>query len=127
MAGRYFNKITLHYLPDGRLVKFDSQAEYKRYIFLCALEKDNTIEDVKRQISFDLGSCKYIADFTYKYKGNYIVEDVKNHILRCSKTFLKKEKLMKNIYGISINIVPFRDVCYMNIHTLDVNVQQSFL
>jgi len=67
---------------------FDSKREYQRWRSLLFMEKSGLIEDLKRQVSFDLiptlkyngktlRKIIYKADFTYFENGKLIVEDSK--------------------------------------------------
>lgn len=72
----YANKYNNNKLEiDGE--KFDSRKEYRFYLYLKDLEKDNIITDIKRQVKYELQpafkvagktirSINYIADFTCK-------------------------------------------------------------
>ena len=93
-------------------LKFDSQAELKRYKELLLLEKTGEIRFLKTQVNFNLipkcvksdGKIErgvgYKADFTYIDKNNnLIVEDVKGFK---TKDYIIKRKLMLWWYGITI-------------------------
>jgi hypothetical protein len=69
---------------------FDSKREANRWIMLRGAAMRGEITDLRRQTPFDLTTIlrgnpergfqsvgKYIADFTYYEKGQYIVEDAK--------------------------------------------------
>ena len=75
---------------DG--IKFDSQKEANRYLDLLALQKVGLIQDLHRQVKFELQpsykkkgktirAITYIADFVYydTFKGEKIVEDTKGY------------------------------------------------
>lgn len=75
---------------DG--TRFDSQKEANRYLDLLVLEKAGLIQDLHRQVRFELQpSYKkngktvrpiyYVADFVYydTFKGQKIVEDTKGY------------------------------------------------
>lgn len=75
---------------DG--IKFDSQKEANRYLDLLVLEKAGLIQDLDRQVRFELQpsykkkgktirAIYYIADFVYydTFKGQKIVEDTKGY------------------------------------------------
>lgn len=97
--------------PDGR---FDSKKEYNRWLELKALEDCGEITDLMRQVPYELiphlkidgkiveRAVKYFADFTYKYKGDLIVEDVKGFK---TADYIIKRKLMLYVYGIKIQEV----------------------
>lgn len=64
--------------------RFDSQAEYRRYLELQLLERAGTIAAVQVHPRYELlpkaGDCRavhYEADFAYTEQGRSIVEDVK--------------------------------------------------
>lgn len=94
-------------------IKFDSQREKNYYIKLQLLQEYNMIEDLKRQVKFELQpsyeingkkirSINYIADFTYREKGKLHVIDVKG--VRTNEYKLKK-KLFEYKYNIEIEEV----------------------
>jgi hypothetical protein len=71
---------------DG--LKFDSKTEYKRWTELVLLEKSGHIQNLQRQVTFELQpkfkkkgvsyrAITYVADFTYVESGQLIVEDRK--------------------------------------------------
>lgn len=98
---KYRNRKVVH---EG--MTFDSNKEYRRWIELNILEKAGHITDLKRQVSFDLGVCRYKADFTYMvFVGQNgvlikeVVEDVKGFKTQVYKL---KKKLMEQVYGIEI-------------------------
>lgn len=75
---------------DG--IKFDSHKEANRYLDLLALQKVGLIQDLHRQVRFELQpsykkkgktirAITYIADFVYydTFKGEKIVEDTKGY------------------------------------------------
>lgn len=84
--------------------RFDSTAEYERYLVLKLLERAGEITELTRQIPYSLDAggihiSNYVADFVYKIKGATIVEDVKG--VRTPEYRLKR-RLMKEILGIEI-------------------------
>lgn len=96
---------------------FDSAKEYRRWCELVWLEKAGEIYDLQRQVPFVLipaqkdengrvieREAKYIADFTYREKGqlNRIVEDTKGLKTR---EYILKRKLMLYRNGIRIKEV----------------------
>ena len=94
-------------------IKFDSQREKNYYIKLQLLQEYNMIEDLKRQVRFELQpsyeingkkirSINYIADFTYREKGKLHVIDVKG--VRTNEYRLKK-KMFEYKYNIEIEEV----------------------
>lgn len=96
---------------------YDSKKEYARAQLLELLEKNGTISELKKQITFDLcpaqyltgfngkkicarRAMRYIADFTYyDEKGKYIVEDCKGFRTQIYK---QKKNLMFKLYNINI-------------------------
>jgi hypothetical protein len=79
MVSKYFNK---------KMNGYDSKKESSRAKELKLLEKNGYITELCEQVTFELQpsfkingkterAIKYIADFTYKQNGKYIVEDVK--------------------------------------------------
>jgi len=75
---------------DG--ITFDSKAEMNRYAELLMLQRSRVIRELELQPEFVLvdpfqhpllGKCrgmKYVADFRYRERGGYVVEDVKGHV-----------------------------------------------
>ena len=97
---------------DGRT--FASTHEAKRYAELKLLQRAGKISDLRCQVSFVLipsqfingkcveRECKYIADFTYRENGEFVVEDAKGYKTDVYKI---KKKLMLEKYGIRIKEV----------------------
>lgn len=93
---------------------FDSAKEYKRWLELKGLRDRGEITDLSRQVKFELIphqkedgrvvelACNYFADFTYYYKGEYVVEDTKGFK---TPEYIIKRKLMLQRYGIRIKEV----------------------
>ena len=91
--------------------KFDSKWEAERYGQLVSMERAGVIEDLERQVSFNImindeKICRYIADYTYikineDVSREKIVEDAKGVQ---TTDFVIKKKLMKAIYNINIKI-----------------------
>jgi len=92
---------------------FDSTKEFLRYQELKMLEKAGLINDLKRQVPFQLipsqaengrvveRAVKYIADFTYYENGELVVEDVKTPATR-TDVYKIKRKLMLYVHGVHI-------------------------
>ena len=116
-GGRYHAKKVTS--PDG---VFDSQREYKRWEALKLMQSSGEIQDLKRQVKYELlpeyrepdrfgprgGMIKgrviqrsvcYIADFVYTQDGKTVVEDSKG--MRTPEYKLKK-KLMYDRYRIIV-------------------------
>ena len=110
---------------------FDSKKEFIRWCELRIMEKSGMIQDLKRQVTFELiptqreestevykagpqkglpkpgavieKPCKYVADFTYYQDGKYIVEDAKGYKKGAAyDLFVIKRKLMLWVHGIKI-------------------------
>ena len=74
-TGKYFAQKVEY---DG--IKFDSKLEAARYKILKGKEEDGEIEQVEVQVPYHCvvegkKICKYIADFRYWCKDQYVVED----------------------------------------------------
>lgn len=95
---------------DG--ITFDSKREADRYLTLKSMEEDGTIEDLRRQVRYELVPAfdvdgrhyrpiYYVADFVYmdKETGKEVVEDVKGMI---TDVYRLKSKLFAYRYGVSI-------------------------
>lgn len=90
---------------DG--ITFDSKREAYRYIVLKGMEEDGVIEDLRRQVRYELVPAfdvdgrhyrpvYYVADFVYVEDGKEVVEDVKG--MR-TDTYRLKSKLFAKRYG----------------------------
>ena len=95
---------------DG--ITFDSRREADRYLVLKSMEEDGAIEDLRRQVRYELVPAFdvdgrhyrpvcYVADFVYvdKETGKEVVEDVKG--MR-TDVYRLKSKLFAYRYGVSI-------------------------
>lgn len=96
---------------DG--IRFDSQKEARRFLYLKGLENSGEISDLRLQVNFTLqeGFTKtngervkpivYKADFTYRKKDEsgrytlYIAEDVKTKGTRTEKYKIKRKLFME--------------------------------
>lgn len=85
---------------DGMV--FDSKREYKRFLYLLELEKEQKISHLDRQVKFELlpkqkgeRSITYLADFVYLDNGVLVVEDVKSKITKKQTDYIIKRKLIK--------------------------------
>lgn len=131
-ANKYHNKPTERVTESGKVLRFDSQKEARRFDELMALLKAGKIQDLRLQVEFTLREAytdskgkreraiKYKADFTYfrppeRYSAAYwkdkigppwvlVVEDVKSRATR-TKEYLMKRKMMKDRFGIDIQEV----------------------
>lgn len=93
---------------DG--IAFDSRKEADRYLALKGMEDEGTIEDLRRQVRYELVPAfdvdgrhyrpvYYVADFVYVEDGKEVVEDVKG--MR-TDVYRLKSKLFARRYGMSI-------------------------
>lgn len=93
---------------DG--ITFDSHKEADRYLTLKAMEDEGLIENLRRQVRYELVPAfdvdgkhyrpvSYVADFVYREDGREVVEDVKG--VR-TDTYRLKSKLFARRYGMSI-------------------------
>lgn len=93
---------------DG--ITFDSRKEADRYLALKGMEEDGLIEDLRRQVRYELVPAfdvdgrhyrpvYYVADFVYMEDGREVVEDVKG--MR-TDVYKLKSKLFAKRYGMSI-------------------------
>lgn len=103
-----------------RVEGYDSNIEHKRSIFLKTLQKLGVIKNLQQQKKFELTAndhhmANYIADFTYIFKGQLVVEDTKSGFL--TPTFRIKAKLMQETHGIEVIIVtsPKQEISTKNI------------
>lgn len=91
---------------------FDSKKEANRSHELGMLERAGKIDNLKRQVRFELIPAQegerpvfFVADFTYFKDGALVVEDVKSPATREIPTYIIKRKLMKWIHNITIQEV----------------------
>lgn len=93
---------------DG--ITFDSRREADRYIVLKSMEEDGAIENLRRQVRYELVPAFdvdgkhyrpifYVADFAYRENGKEVVEDVKG--MR-TDVYRLKSKLFAKRYDMSI-------------------------
>lgn len=92
----------LRTVVDG--IRFDSKGEAARWLDLRLLEQAGMITDLQRQMPYPMTVnnvliCTYRADFTYREKGRFIVEDFKGVK---TKDYIMKKKLLKALYDIDI-------------------------
>ena len=116
MSKYYSKKVT----RNG--ITYDSVKEYKRHCELLLLERAGVIQDLQRQVEFELipaqrepdrvgvrggkikgktieQAVRYIADYVYTENGQKVVEDVKGVK---TKDYIIKRKLMLWVHGIRI-------------------------
>lgn len=110
---KYYNVKTT--TSDG--IRHDSAKEAQRWCELKLLERMGAIQNLKRQVEFELipnqyetvkgkqklveRKCSYIADFTYIENGELVVEDTKSDITK-TPAFVIKRKLMLKVHGIKV-------------------------
>lgn len=112
---QFLGKKTLKYhnnkvVKNG--IKYDSQKEYLRHLYLKTLEEEGKISELELQKKFLLQEgftyngkkerpIYYIADFYYfdKKLNCYIAEDVKSEITRSDKVYRLKKKMFEYKYG----------------------------
>lgn len=85
---------------------FDSQRELKRWGELKLLERAGKIQNLRRQVSYELipkrGRLRkivYVADFVYEDSGREVVEDSKGFR---SKVYMLKWRMMEFLLGIEV-------------------------
>ena len=113
-------------MMDG--IVFDSKKELRRYQELTILQKAGQIQNLQRQVKYQLipsqfdvverfskngkrlkdaerlieKECSYVADFVYEEGGKTVVEDTKGFR---TKDYIIKRKLMLYVHGIRIREV----------------------
>lgn len=112
-----------------RGMEYDSKRERDRHIFLLNAEREGTISDIRRQVTFHLlpaqyetvekqlktktkevkicveRAVDYIADFTYMKDGKLVVEDTKIAKKLLPPEYVLKRKMMLYFHGIKIKEV----------------------
>lgn len=90
--------------------KFDSKAEYRRWLELQILERAGEIKYLERQPKFQLipafraangkqeRAVMYTADFRYEQDGKVIVEDVKSVPTRMKADYIIRRKLLQHVH-----------------------------
>lgn len=94
-------------------LRFDSQKEARRYDELMVMLRAGMISDLRLQPQFTLQesyvtesgerirAVRYTADFSYRFGGKLVVEDVKSAPTR-TKEYLRNRKFVRAKYGIDI-------------------------
>ena len=89
------------------VVRFDSQKEARRYDELMVMLRAEIITDLRLQPQFTLQesyltedgqrirAIRYTADFSYRFGGKLVVEDVKSKPTR-TKEYLRNKKMIQN-------------------------------
>lgn len=94
-------------------IKFDSQAEMRRYIALSLAQKSGLITELQLQVPFVLAppvvlegrkkpAIRYVADFVYLSDGVRIVEDAKSKFSSNLPVYRLKKHLMMHVHNIEI-------------------------
>ena len=95
-------------------IQFDSKREAKRWLELDAMAKAGVIQNLRRQVWYELlphqridgklveKAVSYVADFVYEQNGETVVEDSKGHR---TKDYILKRKMMLFFHGIRIREV----------------------
>jgi hypothetical protein len=104
MANKYGNIKTV--TSDG--IKHDSIKEANRWCELNLLLRAGMIQDLQRQVKFELlpkqegeRAVYYVADFVYTENGKKVVEDVKSSATK-TKEYRIKKKMLLYFHGIKI-------------------------
>ena len=94
-------------------IRFDGRKEARRYDELMVMLRAGIISDLRLQPQFTLQesyiaetgerirAVRYTADFSYKFGGKLVVEDVKSKPTR-TKEYLRNRKFMRSKFGIDI-------------------------
>ena len=94
-------------------IKFDSRKQARRYDELMMMLRAGIISDLRLEPQFTLQesyitetgerirAVRYTADFSYKFGGKLVVEDVKSKPTR-TKEYLRNRKFMRSKFGIDI-------------------------
>lgn len=103
-----------HNAPAERAgIRFDSKKEARRYDELMVMLRAGIISDLRLQPQFTLQesyvtetgerirAIRYTADFSYRFGGKLVVEDVKSKPTR-TKEYLRNRKFMRSKFGIDI-------------------------
>ena len=106
-----------HNMSEKRAgIKFDSKKEAQRYDELMVMLRSGIITDLRLQPQFTLQesylteagnrirAIRYTADFSYRFGGRMVVEDVKSTATR-TKEYLRNKKMMRSKFGIDMQEV----------------------
>lgn len=108
-ASKYGNKKVV---VNG--IQFDSKREARRYLELDAMAKAGQIQNLRRQVKYELlpyqradgklleRGVSYKADFVYEQNGETVVEDAKG---RRTTEYIIKRKMMLFFHGIQVREV----------------------
>lgn len=97
-------------------LKFDSSGEASRWGELVILERMGTIQNLKRQVIYELApsvkldgdskakpALRYEADYQYVKDGKTVVEDFKSSAT-ITPVFRIKQHLMATVHGIQVKL-----------------------
>jgi len=95
---------------EFRGMTFDSKKEFERYLELLEMERVGKIQDLQRQIKYEIlegneffRPVHYIADFKYREDGQEVTEDVKGVRKGSAYQLFKiKQKLIYDKYKIMV-------------------------
>lgn len=115
---------------DFQGLRFDSELERDRYIFLLSKQREGMITNLRRQVPVLLipkvmkeetvrlktktktvsrvaqREVRYVADFVYDLpSGHTVYEDTKSRITLMNKEFILKRKMLLAFHGIELHIV----------------------
>lgn len=87
---------------------WDSQDEYRRFLFLEDLEKKGTIQALESKVKYDfvyngVKIASFKPDFRYKVGDALVVEDYKGGVI--PRDFKLRCKMLQAFYGIECVIV----------------------
>lgn len=94
--------------PDAVKKAFDSEKEWRRWLFLLGELKAGRIQGLRRQRRFWLHGpngtriTSWVADFTYIRDGVMVAEDVKSEITRKLATYRIKKAWVKDEWRVDI-------------------------
>ena len=88
-AGKFAALINANFGPTSLYSTLTLSAEFEVH----------TAEEIKR-----IRAIRYTADFSYRFGGKLVVEDVKSTATR-TKEYLRNKKMMRSKYGIDIQEV----------------------
>jgi hypothetical protein len=102
-----YRAIKVEEMIDGKLVRFASKMEHRRWKTLSWMLSAGVISELRRQPEYKIEVngkkiCSYFGDFSYMRDGKYVVEDVKG---MKTPTYRLKKKLVEAIWGIEISEV----------------------
>ena len=89
-------------LPDPVFIKQRTQERVRRLPFQGQEQQQFTLqESYMTETGERIRAVRYTADFSYKFGGKLVVEDVKSTPTR-TKEYLRNRKFMRSKFGIDI-------------------------